>query len=275
MNLLKRVISAAVLILIIVGAVFLGKISTVILASIVCFFMMFDVVNALNKGEYKVNKIVLLLSCALIFPAIYFLGITGYFIVISLAFSILTICVIFSKTPDIKSLLASVFALIYPLLPGALLVLLTTRDLFNQNREGIILCVGAVLCATLADTFAYFFGILLGRRKLCPVISPKKTIAGSIASFFGGAFGGLLMALFFKHFSSSVYIYDWIVIGVACGGFAQIGDLTASLIKRHCNVKDYGTYIPGHGGIMDRMDSISICLIAIYIYVQLFIPEFL
>ena len=83
------------------------------------------------------------------------------------------------------------------------------------------------------------------------------------------------MALFFKHNASAVYIYDWLFIGFLCGGFAQIGDLTASLIKRHCNVKDYGTYIPGHGGIMDRMDSISTCLIAIFIYVQIFIPELL
>ncbi len=275
MNLLKRVLSAAVLIFIIVATILLGEIPTAILASIVCFFMMFDIVNALKCGGYRVNKIVLLICAALVFPAVYFKGIIGYFILISLAFAVLTICVIFLKEPDVKGLMASVFSLIYPLLPGALVVLLTTRDLLNPERDGIVLCVGAVLCATMADTFAYFFGILFGKRKLCPQISPKKTVMGSVASFFGGAFGGFLMALFFKHNASAVYIYDWLFIGFLCGGFAQIGDLTASLIKRHCNVKDYGTYIPGHGGIMDRMDSISTCLIAIFIYVQIFIPELL
>ena len=275
MDLFKRIISAVVLIGLITAIIIWGSIPTLILTALVCFLMMFDMTGALKSGGYKVNRIVLLLCSAFVFPAVYFQGITGYFLLVSLAFAVITICVIFSKEPDVKGLLASIFSLVYPLLPGALIVFLSTKDLANPDREGIVLCVGAVLCATMADTFAYFFGMLFGKRKLCPQISPKKTIAGSIASFFGGLFGGFLMAWFFKHNVSNVYIYDWLFIGFLCGGFAQIGDLTASLIKRHCNVKDYGRYIPGHGGIMDRMDSVSTCLIAIVIYIQVFIPELL
>ncbi len=275
MNLLKRVLSAVVLIAVIVLTLLSGEIPTAVLTSLVCFLMMFDITSALKSGGYKINRIILLITAVLVFPAVYLKEITGYFLLVGLAFAVISICVIFSKEPDVKGLMASVFALVYPLLPGALLVLLSARDIKTLDREGIILCIGAVLCATLSDTFAYFFGMLFGKRKLCPQISPKKTIAGSIASFFGGALGGFIMALFFKHYASSVFIYDWLFIGFACGGFAQIGDLTASLLKRHCNVKDYGNYIPGHGGIMDRMDSISTCLIAIVIYVQFFIPELL
>ncbi len=275
MDLLKRIISAIVLIAAIVGIIIWGTIPTIALASAICFLMMFDMVNVLKSGGYNVNKIVLLISAALVFPAVYFKQIQGYFLLISLAFSVMGICVVLSKNPDVKGFMASAFSLIYPLLPGAFLVLLLSNDLYTNNREGVILCIGAVICATLADTFAYFFGLMFGKRKLCPQISPKKTIAGSIASFFGGAFGGLVMAIFFNHHthSSNVFMYDWIIIGFACGGFAQIGDLIASLLKRHCNVKDYGNYIPGHGGIMDRMDSISTCLIAIVIYIQIFVQE--
>lgn len=275
MNLLKRILSAVILIAAVIITLLSGEIPTVVLASLVCFLMMFDVTNALKNGGYKINRIVLLICAALVFPAVYLKEITGYFLLVGLAFSVISICVIFSKEPDEKGLIASTFALIYPLLPGTLLVFLASRDLKYSGREGIILCIAAVLCATFADTFAYFFGMLFGKRKLCPQISPKKTIAGSVASFFGGAFGGFLMGLFFNRYASSVYMNDWIFIGFACGGFAQIGDLTASLLKRHCNIKDYGRYIPGHGGIMDRMDSISACLIAIVIYAQIFIPELL
>jgi phosphatidate cytidylyltransferase len=172
-------------------------------------------------------------------------------------------------------MLSSGFCIIYPLLPGALLVYLTTRDLNDPDRTGAILCVGAILCATLADTFAFFGGKLFGKKKLCPQISPKKTIAGSVASFFGGALGGLIMYYIFNVMPDAVRMYDWIFIGIACGGFAQIGDLTASMLKRFCDVKDFGHYIPGHGGIMDRMDSISTCLIAIIVYFQIFMPEIL
>ncbi len=275
MELFKRVLSAFALIAIVLGCIFLGKISTVVLCCIVCFLMMLDVTYVLKLGGYKPQRVVLLIISACVFPAVLYKGISGYFLLAALAFSIITICVIFNKEPDFKSLLSSGFSLVYPLMPGTLLVLLTVLDLKNDNRFGTILCVGAILCAALSDTFAFFGGKFFGKKKLCPQISPKKTIAGAVASFFGGALGGLIMHVLFKSPTSSVGIYDWIFIGVACGGFSQIGDLTASMLKRFCNVKDYGHYIPGHGGIMDRMDSIIACLIAIVLYVQIFVPEIL
>lgn len=275
MELLKRVLSAFVLIGIVLGCVFIGKISTIILSCVACILMMLDVTSVLKQGGFKPQQIVLLLTSLCVFPAVCYKGLSGYFLLTAISFSIITICVIFNKEPDFKSMLSSGFCLIYPLMPGALLVYLTAIDLGASERIGTVLCVGAILCAALADTFAFFGGKLFGKKKLCPQISPKKTIAGSIASFFGGALGGLIMYMFFKYTTQSVHMYDWIFIGVACGGFAQIGDLTASMLKRFCDVKDYGKYIPGHGGIMDRMDSISTCLIAIVVYIQIFVPEIL
>ncbi len=280
MELLKRVISAAILISILVVFIILGGYYMVVLAAIVAVLMMFDVTGVLKKGELKPQRIVLLLTSLAIVPAVMFKQMTGYFLLVAAAFSVMTVCVIFSKKPDFKSLISSFFALVYPLMPATLLVYLTVRDVVNSNRIGIILCVGAVLCAALSDTFAYFFGKFFGKRKLCPQISPKKTIVGSVASFFGGAVGGVIMGLFLaealaKEPVNAIELLDWIILGIACGGFSQIGDLTASMLKRYCNVKDYGNYIPGHGGIMDRMDSIITCLIAIVVYLQIFIPELL
>ncbi len=275
MELLKRILSAFALIGVVLGCVFIGKITTIALSCLVCILMMLDVTNVLKQGGFLPQRIVLLLTALCVFPAVSYKGLTGYFILAAISFAIINICVIFNKEPDFKSMLSSGFCLIYPLMPGALLVYLTAIDIVNTNRVGTILCIGAILCAALSDTFAFFGGKLFGKKKLCPQISPKKTIAGSIASFFGGALGGVVMYLFFKYPTASVHMYDWIFIGIACGGFAQIGDLTASMLKRFCNVKDYGKYIPGHGGIMDRMDSISACLIAIVVYIQIFIPEIL
>ncbi len=278
MELLKRIISAAILISLVVLFIILGGYYMVALAAIVAVLMMFDVTGVLKKGELKPQRIILLLTSAAILPAVMFKQMTGYFLLVAAAFSVTILCVIFSKKPDFKTLISSSFALVYPLMPATLIVYLTVRDVDNGNRIGIVLCVGAILCAALSDTFAYFFGKFFGKKKLCPQISPKKTIVGSVASFFGGAVGGMIMGFFLaetlaKEPVNVIGLFDWLILGIACGGFSQIGDLAASMLKRYCNVKDYGNYIPGHGGIMDRMDSVSTCLIAMVVYLQIFIPE--
>ncbi len=276
MDLLKRVISAAVMIAIVLSAIFIGSITTLILVCAICFLAMFDMVNALEKGGFKPNKIVLLIATALIYPAVAFLGTKGIIILPALTFFVLAICTVFQKEVDIKTLISSSFTLIYPLLPAMLLVVLANNDLSDPTRQGIFLIFGAALCATLSDTFAYFIGIAIGKRKLCPQISPKKTVAGSVGGFIGGTIGGGTMYVLslYMH-NTSIDLVHWLAIGFACGAFAQIGDLTASLIKRFCNVKDYGNYIPGHGGIMDRMDSIILCFIAMVAYVEIFVMRIL
>ncbi len=271
MDLFKRVISAAVLIAIILSCLFLGEITTVILTAVVCALMVFDVSNALRAGGYKANRWVLVITSLLVTPTIYFYGFKGIVFLCALSFAVMALIVVFSKEPDFKVLIGGGLTLIYPLVLGALMVALAMFDLSHTGRYGAKILIGVATCATLGDTFAYFFGKFFGKRKLCPQISPKKTVVGSIASFFGGVVGGAIM--FFFANTATLNIYNWLIIGFACGGFAQIGDLTASLLKRFCSVKDFGTYIPGHGGIMDRMDSISFCLIAIVSYVQFFVME--
>lgn len=110
------------------------------------------------------------------------------------------------------------------------------------------------------DTFAYVFGMLFGKHKLCPKLSPKKTVEGSI----GGIVGAVgLTYLFVRYLEAEPY---WIFILIACIGsiVAQIGDLTASKIKRITGIKDFGFIMPGHGGVLDRFDSIL--FIAPYTY---------
>ncbi|MDR1778477.1 MAG: phosphatidate cytidylyltransferase [Clostridiales Family XIII bacterium] len=109
-----------------------------------------------------------------------------------------------------------------------------------------------LLTAFGTDIFAYFAGVTLGRHKLCPKISPKKTVEGSI----GGILGSTLLCGLFGHFFLPELFVQCILIGIFGSVFAQLGDLTASVIKRHLGMKDYGKLIPGHGGILDRFDSV-------------------
>lgn len=121
------------------------------------------------------------------------------------------------------------------------------------------------LTAFGTDVMAYFSGYLFGKHKLCPVISPKKTIEGSI----GGTLGSIVLCGIFGYFVMPEILIHCIIIGIIGGIVSQFGDLTASIFKRKMGIKDYGNLIPGHGGILDRFDSVLFTAPVIYYYIAL------
>lgn len=123
------------------------------------------------------------------------------------------------------------------------------------------------LIAFGTDTFAYIFGNLFGKNKLCPDISPNKTKEGAL----GGIFGSLVIALIFGYFTYAESLLKLGVLSIFASIISQIGDLVASRIKRMVKIKDYGFIFPGHGGIIDRFDSIIFSAPLIYYYVQYFL----
>ena len=145
------------------------------------------------------------------------------------------------------------------------------RD-FGGEYGGFLVLLGLGV-AWISDTGAYFFGKYLGRRKLCPDVSPKKTIEG----FFGGMItctvSLILISLIFNNFvfpSKHQINYLMIIfLGISGSLIAALGDLCFSIIKRRCNVKDFGNIMPGHGGILDRFDSVIFTVPYVYILVRL------
>ena len=138
--------------------------------------------------------------------------------------------------------------------------------LVDQTVHSILVWT-IVFSAFGTDIFAYFTGYALGKHKLCPKISPKKTIEGSL----GGVLGALVLCgLFGVFFAPDVTVHCFI-LGALCGVFSQFGDLTASIFKRKMGIKDYGNLIPGHGGILDRFDSVLFTAPLVFYYIQLVI----
>ncbi len=123
------------------------------------------------------------------------------------------------------------------------------------------------ITAFVTDTCAYFSGYLFGKHKLWPEISPKKTIEGAV----GGTIGSIVVSALFGYFMASDLMIHYIIIGFIGSIAGQTGDLTASAFKRRLGIKDFGTMIPGHGGILDRFDSILLTAPIIYYYIILFI----
>ena len=107
------------------------------------------------------------------------------------------------------------------------------------------------------DTCAYCVGMLIGKHKMAPKLSPKKSIEGGVGGILGAALLGALFALAMNHWAGAdVVVWECALICGAGGAISQIGDLAASAIKRNHDIKDYGKLIPGHGGILDRFDSV-------------------
>ena len=138
--------------------------------------------------------------------------------------------------------------------------------LVEQTEYGILIWL-VVLTAFGTDIMAYFSGFLFGKHKLCPKISPKKTIEGSI----GGTLGSVILSGLFGYFFAPEVLVHCLVIGVLGGIVSQFGDLTASIFKRKMGIKDYGNLIPGHGGILDRFDSVLFTGPMVYYYIVLVI----
>lgn len=121
------------------------------------------------------------------------------------------------------------------------------------------------ICAWGCDTCAYCVGMLIGKHKMAPVLSPKKSIEGGIGGIVGAALIALLYALAVDRWGGAeVNVIGYVVTGAVGGAISQIGDLAASAIKRYHNIKDYGKLIPGHGGILDRFDSVIFTAPIIY-----------
>lgn len=117
------------------------------------------------------------------------------------------------------------------------------------------------------DTFAYFTGKKIGKHKLAPIISPKKTVEGAIGGIAGGAMAGLLLVHFSGMDSDPL---STILITIVIGLVAMAGDLAESLLKRGAGVKDSGTIIPGHGGVLDRIDSLIFPVPLLYYYLAVY-----
>lgn len=161
--------------------------------------------------------------------------------------------------------MAAYFSLIYA--PVMLSFIFLTRQL----THGIYLVWMAFISSWVSDTCAYLVGVMIGKHKLAPVLSPKKSIEGAVGGIAGAA---LIGALFGRYLDGALGLDGMAVVLAVVGGagsvISQVGDLAASAIKRNHDIKDYGKLIPGHGGIMDRFDSVIFTAPITYFLILLF-----
>lgn len=145
-------------------------------------------------------------------------------------------------------------------------VMLSSIYRIRQLNDGIYLVWMVFLCSWISDTCAYLVGVTLGKHKFVPKLSPKKTVEGVIGGIAGSVLLGAVYGLILKEhtmaFTNPVLVC--MLIGGIGSVVSMIGDLAASAIKRNYDIKDYGRLIPGHGGILDRFDSVIFVAPIIY-----------
>ena len=215
------------------------------------------------RTEKKPNRLELIgyLAAAVYYVFIGFLPAgTGWLGILAALILILGVYVFTFPAYTIDQVKNLVFSVIY------VGVMLSCVYLIRVMNSGQYLVWLIFLAAWGSDTCAYCAGMLFGKHKMTPVLSPKKTIEGGIGGLAGAVILGLLYALFTTH-----QITAYMLICLVGAGVSMIGDLSASAIKRQTGIKDFGTLIPGHGGILDRFDSVIFTAPVVYLMARLLV----
>jgi phosphatidate cytidylyltransferase len=280
----QRVITAILMAIVFIPFFFLGGWFITFLFSILSYIAMYELITMYQskKNIPNVCKYIIPLFSSIIVLFSSFATAEDIIYVLLVELMFLLILPIFNKKIEMKDVIFFIFGIIYSGIGFAIIVTVRNIEMLYQDASirlfdglniyavGLILFIFVLLSTMLTDIAAYQFGIKFGKHKLCPSISPKKSIEGSIAGTIAGALGGTLFMIILQFTLSkeyanaiklfkidNIYLYALAIFGVALllSIAGQLGDLIASKIKREYNIKDYGKIFPGHGGVLDRFDS--------------------
>lgn len=255
-----RVISAMVGIPLMVMAVWLGGWLLLLLTAGIMFVGLQELAAMLRKMELNPPWAVMLAGSAILLASAYLFGERGISWAVTLVLMLVLLTVVirfpfYSPVDGAAGLMGTLY-----------LGLFTYFYLLRNLPEGWIWLIFMLVGTWASDTAAYFVGKKFGRRKLAPALSPGKTVAGGV----GGIAGSLLAAVMFFAIYPFLPIWHLLILGLLLGVMAQLGDLWESVIKRTAGIKDTGKIIPGHGGVLDRFDSMMFTAPFVYYYLALF-----
>lgn len=263
---LERVLSSIVLVVVLAAALLLGGDILFLLCLFISVVAYREMARATKvndkKGDINALEIVGLLGI-FGYYGVRFFSATETYVMLTIALTLIglmSVYVFAFPKYHANQVMATAFSFLYG--PIMLSYIYLTRNL----EDGIYLVWLIFISSWICDTCAYLVGSAIGKHKMAPVLSPKKSVEGAIGGVAGAVLVGMLYGYVMVHFNLLELNNIW-MIGVITGigaVISQIGDLAASAIKRNFNIKDYGKLIPGHGGIMDRFDSVMFTAPMIY-----------
>lgn len=266
---MKRVIGAVILIIIFALPAFLGpKQVLFVIALVVLPVCQYELFRAMLSPDNRIMGWIAFAGSFPLLTSMYYgnLVLSIYIIGIVSLIIILTGLILFEKgRTGAKDVGLAVFAIIYPLFLSGFWIMV------RNGIDGRFWMIFGLMSTFAADVGAYYMGKNLGRHALAPRLSPKKTIEGLAGGLIASmVFGGAFLFVYEHYFHLEGSYSAWIIIpiaGLICF-LGLMGDLTASMFKREYHIKDMGNLIPGHGGMLDRMDGIIPVGVVLYLIIQ-------
>jgi len=266
-NMKQRIISAIIMIIIVVPILIMGGLPFKIFSIVLATLGMYEFMKV-REAEKKFPIYMKLLAYIFIILFIA-LGSTYYTTPNNISYKIPVILLLVFLSPIVlinnekKYNIADAFYL----LGGVTFIALAFNTFLLIGNIDLKYVLYLVLITVMTDTFAYFGGYFIGKHKLCPSISPNKTIEGAIVGTLVGVMVSTLFYLFVINNSINIAILIGITLVLSLVG--QLGDLFFSSIKRYYKVKDFSNLIPGHGGILDRLDSIIFVILTYILFMNI------
>lgn len=277
----KRLMTAAIGVPFAILVIFLSGLVPHIMAaatSLLSIMAVFEVLSAAKYTKYRSITVLSLLFSTLLPLFFCYDDLRGFAIPVAFLFLVLLFAATLMRHKEIKFEELGFIAFISICIPFSISTI--AFFYFNWIDHAVFLVIYTLTTAWIADGGAYFVGTFFGKHKLCPEISPKKTWEG----FFGGLITSVIFAVILgfgyelcdivftgqQHFTVNIPIL--VVCAVICTFLGLMGDLIASLLKRQCGVKDFSEIFPGHGGVMDRFDSVLLVAPFIYLLCKLMFP---
>lgn len=255
-DLSKRLVSGVVGLILLIIIVFIGGIPLYIGIIGLSLIGLYELFRALKKLEFNPIVSIAYFATILMYLRIFYPILTIEFTIASSVIILLSLTVLQSNTRLIDVSLTILGVLYIPFLLSYLVHLENTKYIW---------IIFAIAFGT--DTFAYLIGSKIGKNKLSPSISPNKSVEGAI----GGILGSMLVTSLYCFVVGIGPLWSVLILSVLGSVASQLGDLTASKIKRFTGIKDFGKIMPGHGGMLDRFDSIIFASPVVYYYVIYFL----
>ena len=217
-----------------------------------------EVLRVFEDKIIKPHRILTVLYPIVLFPMMSIFGVEWAVVITMLAIIlVLSFAVPCYEKVTVEGIALTLFSMVYP--SGLLVCLIAVNHL--ATFPALVL---AFAVAPAADVVAYFAGSLIGGKKLCPNVSPNKTISGAIGGLIGGVVAAILVCVVFYNYPGTDHLFEHVwqeiiafgIVGLLGAMLTELGDLIESLIKRKLGIKDMGKLLPGHGGVMDRIDGL-------------------